>query len=63
MLTCVQLGDFVVVPSYVVGYIPHKILGNDRLDIKCQFHTIVFQRTDILKETVAKVGTSGNVYY
>ena len=49
-----------MVPSYVIGYIPCKVLCDNRLYVKRQLQAIVFQGANILKLQVARYRTSRN---
>ena len=59
---CVKFCNFIMVPAYIVCQLPCKVLCNNRLYIKCQFKTVVSQRSDVAELLVTEVGHGRNIY-
>ena len=50
-----------MVPAYIIGNIPCKVLGYDRLYIECQLNTIVLEGTYVLQQVITECSTCCNV--
>ena len=51
-----------MVPGKVIGHVPHKVFRNHRFHVKGKFHTVIFQRTDILQHLCIEVCTHRNLH-
>ena len=56
-----QLGDLVLVPSYVVAQVPLEILSINKHSIDGELYTLVIEATDVTQHLVLEVRARRNI--
>ena len=46
-----------MIPTHIIGNIPCKVLGYDRLHVECHLNTIVLEGTYVLQQVITECGT------